>query len=251
MRVTHPDRVLFPAQRRHQARPDRALPVDRRPASCRMSRTGRSAWCAARDGIASECFFQKHASDGFPDEFETGSRSRRNPARDEYLIIEDERGLVAAVQMGVLELHIWGCHVDDVEKPDRHGVRLRSRRRACRSRKCATARKEMRERLKQTRAGILSDGRPAARASTWWCRSSAEHSWDEHREFRRSAGAGDGGRGSRTASSPTCRRPSARERSSSTICATRAARRRSRRSRRGRGRAPMSRRRCPGRSLRG
>ena len=44
---------------------------------------------------------------------------REKSGNDEYLYIEDERGLVAAVQMGVLELHIWGCHVDDVEKPDR------------------------------------------------------------------------------------------------------------------------------------
>ena len=53
-------------------------------------------------------------------------RIREKSGTDNYLYIEDERGLVAAVQMGVLELHIWGSHVDDVEKPDRHGVRPRS-----------------------------------------------------------------------------------------------------------------------------
>ncbi|MEA2953318.1 MAG: bifunctional non-ous end joining protein LigD, partial [Alphaproteobacteria bacterium] len=38
---------------------------------------------------------------------------------DEYMYIEDERGLVGAAQMGVLELHIWGSKVAAVEKPDR------------------------------------------------------------------------------------------------------------------------------------
>src|SRR5690606_21965611 len=33
--------------------------------------------------------------------------------------IEDEAGLVAAAQMGVLELHLWGAMADDVEKPNR------------------------------------------------------------------------------------------------------------------------------------
>ena len=70
------------------------------------------------DGIASKCFFQKHASDGFPDLFEK-VQIREKSGSDDYLFIRDQRGLVAAVQMGVLELHIWGCHVDDVEKPDR------------------------------------------------------------------------------------------------------------------------------------
>ena len=46
-------------------------------------------------------------------------RSGKNPATTIISIIRDEHGLVAAVQMGVLELHIWGCHVDAVEQPDR------------------------------------------------------------------------------------------------------------------------------------
>ena len=27
--------------------------------------------------------------------------------------------MIASVQVGALELHLWGCHVDEVEKPDR------------------------------------------------------------------------------------------------------------------------------------
>jgi bifunctional non-homologous end joining protein LigD len=36
-----------------------------------------------------------------------------------YVSIEDERGLVALVQFGVLEIHPWGASIDDVDKADR------------------------------------------------------------------------------------------------------------------------------------
>ncbi len=36
-----------------------------------------------------------------------------------YLVIENLAGLVAMVQMGVLEIHLWGSTVDKLETPDR------------------------------------------------------------------------------------------------------------------------------------
>src|SRR3954465_8804548 len=56
-----------------------------------------------------DCFFQKHASKGFPASFKP-IRIKEKSGSDIYLYIEDVRGLVAAVQMGALELHIWGSH---------------------------------------------------------------------------------------------------------------------------------------------
>src|SRR3712207_7692901 len=38
---------------------------------------------------------------------------------EEYFYIDDLQGIVAGVQMGVLEFHIWGSRVDQLEKPDR------------------------------------------------------------------------------------------------------------------------------------
>ena len=38
---------------------------------------------------------------------------------DQYFYIDDLKGIVAGVQMGVLEFHIWGSRVDEIEKPDR------------------------------------------------------------------------------------------------------------------------------------
>jgi bifunctional non-homologous end joining protein LigD len=70
------------------------------------------------DGPAKECFFQKHASPGWPDVFGR-IRIREKSRNDEYLYIEDVRGLIGAVQMGVIEFHIWCSHADKVELPDR------------------------------------------------------------------------------------------------------------------------------------
>jgi bifunctional non-homologous end joining protein LigD len=117
VRVTHPDKVLFAAQdvtkreliEHYQSVAKWMLPhIVERPISL--------VRCPA--GSGGSCFYQKHASDGFPDAFKS-TRIREKSGTDKYLYIEDERGLIAAVQVGVLELHLWGCHVDDVEKPDR------------------------------------------------------------------------------------------------------------------------------------
>ncbi len=35
---------------------------------------------------------------------------REKSGKKDYLFIEDLQGLVAAVQMGALELHLWGAH---------------------------------------------------------------------------------------------------------------------------------------------
>ncbi|MGE0063241.1 MAG: non-homologous end-joining DNA ligase [Xanthobacteraceae bacterium] len=117
VRVTHPDRVLFPGQgvtkreliEYYLAVADRMLPhVAGRPLA--LVRCPR--------GSEGECFFQKHANPGWPDAFKH-VRIREKSGAEQYLYIEDERGLVAAVQMGVLELHLWGSRADRVEEPDR------------------------------------------------------------------------------------------------------------------------------------
>lgn len=69
-------------------------------------------------GVGKPCFFQKHPGDIAPKEL------RRVPIRDksgteDYVYIENVRGLVALAQISALEIHIWGARRDEVEKPDR------------------------------------------------------------------------------------------------------------------------------------
>jgi bifunctional non-homologous end joining protein LigD len=117
VRVTHPDRVLWPAQgvtkrsliEHYLAVADHMLPhVTGRPLS--LVRCPR--------GQEEDCFFQKHASPGFPDAFKTVEIRETSGSRA-YLSIEGRAGLVAAAQMGVLELHVWGARTDRQERPDR------------------------------------------------------------------------------------------------------------------------------------
>jgi bifunctional non-homologous end joining protein LigD len=179
VRVTHPDRVLFEAHgvtkrtliEHYLSIADRMLPhVAKRPLS--LVRCPR--------GSGGECFFQKHASEGFPEAFKKVRISEKSGS-DDYLYISDVRGLVAAVQMGVLELHVWGCKVDRIEKPDRlvfdfdpdEGVAFS---------KVRDGAGEMRERLKKLGLEsypMVTGGKgihvvvPLRRG----------HGWDEHREF--------------------------------------------------------------------
>lgn len=179
VRVTHPDRVQYPAEKvtkrdvinHYLSIADHILPhVAGRPLSL----------VRCPDGIARKCFFQKHASDGFPDLFKK-VKIKEKSGTDDYLYIEDERGLVAAVQMGALELHIWDSHVDEVEKPDRlvfdfdpdEGLSFANVRDAA---------DEMRARLKDI--GLESfpmvTGGKGVHVVVPLKRG---HSWDEHRDF--------------------------------------------------------------------
>jgi bifunctional non-homologous end joining protein LigD len=117
VRITHPDRVLYPGQgitkqeliEYYLKVADRMLPhIVGRPIS--LVRCPR--------GAEKDCFFQKHANPGWPDDFKK-VRIKESSGSADYLYIEDEAGLVAAAQMGVLELHLWGSMADDVEQPNR------------------------------------------------------------------------------------------------------------------------------------
>ena len=117
VRVTHPDKVVFPGQgitKRQLAEyvlkvADRMLPhVADRPLSL----------VRCPDGTEGDCFFQKHASPGFPRAIKP-IRIKEKTGKGDYLYIADERGLVACIQMGVIEFHIWGSHNRPLEKPDR------------------------------------------------------------------------------------------------------------------------------------
>jgi bifunctional non-homologous end joining protein LigD len=115
--ITNPDRVLYPEQgvtKRtlvdyYLAVADHMLPhVRGRPLAL--------VRCPQESG--KECFFQKHASQGWPQAFGT-IKIREKSATREYMYVENASGLVAAAQMGVLELHVWGSRAGQVEKPDR------------------------------------------------------------------------------------------------------------------------------------
>jgi bifunctional non-homologous end joining protein LigD len=113
--LTHPDKQLYPGSsitKRHLAdyyekvAPLMLAQIKGRPISL--------VRCPAGEG--KPCFFQRHGA-------ETLSpfvKPVKLPGdKEPYLMIEDARGLVALVQMGVLEIHVWGSNADDPQHPDR------------------------------------------------------------------------------------------------------------------------------------
>ncbi len=64
------------------------------------------------------CFYQKHMKKGFPASLLRVPIREDDGTNADYLAIADRDGLMGAVQLGSLEIHTWGCHIDDVERPD-------------------------------------------------------------------------------------------------------------------------------------
>ncbi|WP_120075388.1 DNA ligase D [Aurantiacibacter odishensis] len=70
-------------------------------------------------GRAKNCFFQKHDSGGFGDAVQHVPIREKDGGTEDYLYVEDARGLLQCVQMGTIEFHGWASRSDEVEKPNR------------------------------------------------------------------------------------------------------------------------------------
>jgi bifunctional non-homologous end joining protein LigD len=70
------------------------------------------------NGHNKQCFFQKHAKDGVPAAVKRVEIEEENGVEADYMMVDDLPGLLSLAQLGVLEIHTWGCHADQVEKPD-------------------------------------------------------------------------------------------------------------------------------------
>ena len=117
VRLSHPEKVLYPEQgitkralvEYYDAVADWMLTqVVDRPISLVRCPAGR----------AKKCFFQRHAGSGVPPQL--SEVSVEGFGEDQaFLFIKNVSGLMALVQMGVLEVHPWGARVDNPMKPDR------------------------------------------------------------------------------------------------------------------------------------
>lgn len=115
--LSHPDKVLYPdvgitkkdiALYYEKAAPWILPHIKNRPISLLR--------CPQGEGHT--CFFQRHGSETLSPHVKpvrVKSKSHHEP----YIMIEDVKGLIALVQMDVLEVHVWGSRADEPEKPDR------------------------------------------------------------------------------------------------------------------------------------
>jgi bifunctional non-homologous end joining protein LigD len=117
VRLTHPEKVLYPENgitklalaNYYEQVADWMLPhVINRPMALVRCPAGRGK----------PCFFQKHPGEG-----ETAHLLKVNIAEkgkaEYHLAVRDAAGLMELVQMGVLEVHVWGSQSKNLEKPDR------------------------------------------------------------------------------------------------------------------------------------
>jgi bifunctional non-homologous end joining protein LigD len=113
--ITHPDRLIYPKEKitkqevaaYYASVAGVMLPhVSDRPLSL----------VRCPDGVGPACFFQKHAGAGLPEDIHQHHIGKGNA--DEVLTVDSARGLVSLVQRGVLEVHVWGSHLAQVEQPD-------------------------------------------------------------------------------------------------------------------------------------
>ncbi|MBS0386592.1 MAG: DNA ligase D [Proteobacteria bacterium] len=117
VRLTHPDKVLFPEAGVTKA--ELAAYLDM--ASERMGPYlyGRPvSLVRAPDGVGKQTFFQKHAMAGMPDAIKTIPIKEKSKTED-YLTLPNATALVSACQISALEFHLWGSKNDDLEHPDR------------------------------------------------------------------------------------------------------------------------------------
>jgi len=69
-------------------------------------------------GDLGDLFYQRHAFAGLPPGVETVELADEKE-RAAFITVTEPKGYLGLPQFGAVEFHLWGCHVDDPEHPDR------------------------------------------------------------------------------------------------------------------------------------
>jgi len=119
IRLTNPDKPLYPAAA-HVTKL-RLLDYWRRVAPAALPHIAGRPLSLLRcpNGSARGCFFQRHHRRGLPKGLIAAPIARSDGESEDFLVMNDLSGLEGATQIDALELHIWGAHVESVERPDR------------------------------------------------------------------------------------------------------------------------------------
>jgi bifunctional non-homologous end joining protein LigD len=118
IRLTHPEKPLFPGA--GVTKSDLAA-YWRRVAPFALPHIAGRPLSLVRcpNGSGEACFFQRHHRRGMPHGLRPAPIADNDGNVEQFLMIEDVDGLDSAVQISALELHIWGAHVETIERPDR------------------------------------------------------------------------------------------------------------------------------------
>ena len=117
IKLTHPDRVLYPDQgitklelaHYYEQVADWMIPhLKGRPLTL----------VRCPEGYKKQCFYQRHVTESLRDPIQS-IRVKEGRSTVSYVAVDSPAGLIALVQMGVLEIHTWGSRQDRLEQPDR------------------------------------------------------------------------------------------------------------------------------------
>ena len=116
--ITNPDRAIFPTEKltkyqlaQYYAGIEPLLMIEAANRPMTLIR--------CPQGRGKKCFFQKHDTGSMGDAVKHVPIKEKKGGEQDYLYVEDAKGVLACVQMGTIEFHGWGSKVADVEKPDR------------------------------------------------------------------------------------------------------------------------------------
>ena len=116
IRITHPERVLYPETGTTKLDVARYLET---VAGWMLPHVSGRLLTLVRcpTGRTGQCFYQKHLATHVSDAVKRVD-VREKEGSGEYAYVDDTAGLVALAQSGVLELHAWGSRVPAIELPD-------------------------------------------------------------------------------------------------------------------------------------
>ncbi|ESX77897.1 DNA ligase D [Mesorhizobium sp. LSHC414A00] len=118
VKLTNPDKIVYPATQvtkatlaaYYAAVAEKMLPhIQDRPLSLVRD----------TDGDLQQTFFQKHRLPGMPKAIHDGQLEKMSGKESRILWVDDLAGLIAGVQMNVLEFHIWGSRRQQPDLPHR------------------------------------------------------------------------------------------------------------------------------------
>jgi bifunctional non-homologous end joining protein LigD len=115
VRISHPTKVMYPSG---ITKLEVASFVDAASEAMLPHVIGRPLMLLRCPNGIAQCFHQKHPVASFPDGLGSVAVTERGGTRP-YWVVEEARGLVELIQMGVLEIHLWGARGDRLEQPDR------------------------------------------------------------------------------------------------------------------------------------
>ncbi len=117
VKVSHPDRVLFPDRGETKIDLIRYYEAVRAPLLATMG--GRPVMLQRfRDGAGGDSFFQKRVPKNAPSWLETTTVSTPNGTESNAMVVADVGHVAWAVNLGCLGFHVWPSHAPDVDVTD-------------------------------------------------------------------------------------------------------------------------------------